>query len=411
MKMAPLFSARLLSAAALVAVMATGCGDGEAAPKADSEEKAAVALRIHVATLEQTDFVDLVTVYGQVEARESVNISAEVPGRIDALPFAEGASVQKGQTLIRINARTALAQLQQAQAAHDLAQTNLKRTRAMVGKSVATQSQLDQAVAQAAQAEAGLELARAGVDKAIVRAPFSGEVSTQPARVGEIAAPGMPLVSLVDIGAVDVAAEIPEQDIPYLEVGAEVQVMVDAYGDRIFTGQVRHVALAANPTTRTFTIKIRLENPDRALRPGMLAKVQVTRRAFEDVVVAPRDAILDELAGNSAFVLQGNEVQTRTVSLGPTRGDFVVVDKGLAAGDQLVVLGHRQVVHGQKVEVAKRLTCCRAQAGIQKRTTTASSGEKEPAPEQGAATPEPVKTPPAPKAAPKAQDTIPSAQR
>jgi membrane fusion protein (multidrug efflux system) len=347
----------------LAAGVLTACGGEKEAEVSTVVAEETAALPVHVATLEATDFSDTLSLFGRVEAKESVRIAAEIPGRIEALPFDEGQAVGKGQTVARINARIATAQVAQAQAGADLAVATFERTQRMHEKKLAARAELDMAKAQAEQAKAGLELAQANLEKAVIRAPFAGVVTSVRATKGELANPGVPLLQVVQLSEVKVIADVPERDVPHLSVGGRVNMTLEAFPGRHFEGTISEVGLVANKTTRTFPVEILVDNTDGQLRPGMLARVQLVRSQLSNVVVVPRDAVLDQLDGKTIYVEQGGKALRRPVQLGAVRGRFAVVASGAAAGDKLIILGHRQAVDGQSVSVKKTFACCATQAG------------------------------------------------
>lgn len=345
-----------LGAALSLLLIGSACGGGDD-DKTD-EAKPEYEVPVEVAVLERASFIDTVHVYGRIDARERVRISAEVPGRIGALPKDNGDSVGKGQTLVRIGARAALAQRKQAEAGLNLAKGELARLEKMVAKNLATSQQLEMQRAQVLQAEAGYELADVQVGMAIVRSPIAGRVTNVNGEVGEMATPGMPLLEVVDLRKVVVRADVPEQDISRIEAGAETTVWIDALG-RSFEGPITDIGLVANGKTRTFPIEITIDNPESNIRPGMMASLNLLRRSFENTLVVPRDAVIDDVDKKTVFIEKDGMARSRVVELGPARGAYVVVDSGIEEGDRLIVLGHRQAVDGQKVTVTKSLTCCR----------------------------------------------------
>lgn len=342
---------------------------GACQPKDGGDEKKekakpeALELPVRTATIEAADFVDSVRVQGILVANESVKMTAEIPGRIEGLPFQEGQRVGRGQTLVRLGARAASAQVAQAKASADLAESQLRRQRALAQKNLATAQAVEMAKAQFDQAKATLDLMQANYAKAVLRSPIDGVVANLHVSRGEVANPGAPLIEIVDIDKVKVVAQIPERDVALLEEGTEVQVFVDALGGEAFTGTIRRVGITANSTTRTFPIEIEIDNAKRRLRPGMLAYLSVVRRTFPDAVVAPRDAVLDDVDSKSVFVVENGKARRRQVELGSVRGARALVKAGLNVGDELIILGHNQVVDGQKVKVDATTTCCREPAG------------------------------------------------
>jgi membrane fusion protein, multidrug efflux system len=346
----------------LVVVVASACADK---PSAEDTivAKDTGALPVHVAVLEAASFADALNLYGNVEGKERVRITAEISGRIEALPFEENQPVKQGQTVARINARIAEAQVKQAAAQHELAKATFERTQRLYDKKLAAAADLDVTRAQAAQAEASHELSLANLEKAVVRSPIAGVVTRVTAKRGEVAAPGVPLLEVVELDEVNVVANVPERDVPLVDEGALVAIEVEAHPGRSFEGKVTRVSMVANGATRTFPVEVRVANQDRALRPGMLAKTRIVRKELAGVVVIPRDTVLDESEGTAVYVVEAGAAVRRQVSIGATRGRYTVATQGLAPGDVLMVLGHRQVVEGQKVSVKKTTTCCAAGAG------------------------------------------------
>lgn len=360
MRPSSLPSAALALLVPLVLPGLSGCGEKEKVVSS-VVAKNTLAVPVEVATLESAAFRDTLDIVGRVEAYESVRITAELPGRIEAVPFGEGETVRRGQTVARIDAKIAAAQQQQAAAQFDLAKATLTRTEKLSEKGLATPAQLEMAKAQAAQADAALALTNATLDKAVILAPISGVVTKVNAKRGEVAGPGVPLLQIVRVDKVKVTADAPERDVPLLDVGTDAAITAEAFPGRDFVGTVETVGLVANPKTRTFLVTVALNNADGALRPGMLASVRLLRKELREVVVIPRDAVLDETDGKSIYVDNQGVAERRSVEVGAVRGRFAVVRSGLSVGDRLVVLGHRQVVDGQTIEIKAEATCCAKQ--------------------------------------------------
>ncbi len=344
-------------------LFAVGCQPkDDGADKKEATKPEAQELPVRTAKIEAATFVDSVRVQGILVANESVRMTAEIPGRIEGLPFREGQRVGRGQTVVRLGARAAAAQVAQAKGSADLAASQHRRQKALAAKNLATKQAVEMAKAQLDQANATLELMQANYSKAVLRSPINGIVSTLDVSRGEVANPGAPLIEIVDVDKVKVVAQVPERDVALLEEGTEAKVFVDALGGQALKGIIRRVGLTANSTTRTFPIEIEIDNKDRKLRPGMLAYLSVVRRTYEDAVVAPRDAVLDDIANKSVFVVNNGVARRRAVELGPVRGARALVTAGLNVGDELIVLGHNQVVDGQKVKIDATTTCCKVGA-------------------------------------------------
>ena len=139
--------------------------------------------------------------------------------------------------------------------------------------------------------------------------------------------------------------------------GAEVQIRIPALSREI-TGVVERRAIVATPRTRTFAVDILVDNANLDILPGMRATVIIQKESYRDAMVVPRDAVLQGVDGQEAMVLPGTEpsgqVDVRKLTLGPARGNEVVVLEGLTAGERLVIKGHRSLAQGSAVRVVNK---------------------------------------------------------
>ncbi|RME03845.1 MAG: efflux RND transporter periplasmic adaptor subunit [Deltaproteobacteria bacterium] len=302
--------------------------------------------------VETTHLEDTLALEAEVTADESARVAAEIPGRIERIAFRKGAWVEKGKILFEIDRRAIEAQVKQAEVQFDHAERELKRTRRLHAKKLATDQQLSAAQAARDSAEAALELIRVTLDKSTVESPISGIVDTRFLNVGEYAQPGQPVLDIVNLDELVVVAELPEREVPHVHPDQRFDIRVDAFGDEVFSGVFRRVGVQANPN-RTFPLEIVVENRDRRLRPGMRAEVTLVRGVYDDAVLIPRDAVLDEFDGKVSFVEVGGRAHRRTVTLGPRSGDQVVVLDGLLPGEHLIVAGHRKLADQTPVLVKR----------------------------------------------------------
>ena len=132
----------------------------------------------------------------------------------------------------------------------------------------------------------------------------------------------------------------------------------DALGGGAESARIRFVGATVNSQNRTFPIEIELPNRDGMIKPQMVANMAVTRSALSDVVVVPQESLVRVEDGYVVFVVverNGTEVaEARAVTLGPTRRNLVVIEEGVSAGEQLIVVGHRSVADGDRVNVVTR---------------------------------------------------------
>lgn len=368
--------ARLLLPLLIAMVVVAGC----AAPE-DSETETAVAapandgatttqrqVRVETLLLSPTSFDDVIEVTGSVEAYNDATVSAQGSGTL-VYRVPRGAYVRRGGRIAQIDSTLTFASYQQvvaqvaaAQAQYDLASDTYTRQEPLFQDSIisaiefeSVRAQYNQASAQLNQAKAVRAQLREQLDNTRISASFGGTVETFFADVGEQVMPGMQIARIVNTNRVKIAAGVPERYANDIKVGAPVKVMLDAYGGAEFDGVVNFAGSAINVNNRTFPVEIELNNADQTLKPEMVARLFLTRQSLQDVIVIPQDAVPLDEAGHSVFVVidEGGTLvaERRSVTLGPAYGGNVVVEQGLYAGDEVVVLGQYNLTNGDAVEV------------------------------------------------------------
>lgn len=351
-------TAAVMTAAALLA--AAGCQGGH--KQAHQEAGAPVAVRtVAVAPAAAADQVEVTgSLHG---AREAV-LSAKVMGTVTSIRKAAGESVRRGETVIVLDDREVagnIAQaegaLAQAKAAAALAGANLQRFEQLREKGAASQLELDQAryandTAQGAvrQAEGAVSTASSYRSYAQVPAPFDGQVVDRMIEVGDMAAPGRPLMRVEDVTTLRLHVSLAETQAAAAQPGAAVAVTVPSLPGREWTGTVAEVVPAVDPATRTQLVKIDLP-PDGALRSGVFARARFTV-GERQVISIPKDALVRRGGLTGVYIADGNRAAFRLVELSDAQsGDVIEVLSGLKAGDRVIVLPPATLVEGSTLEV------------------------------------------------------------
>ena len=405
---------------------------------AEAEAPADRSIPVEVVVADPGYFEDTIELTGTVDADNDALLSPDVPGTLTYVA-AVGTFVRAGQTVAQVRAtgqragvsqaqagvaqgragvaqaeasvagaeaglQAARAQRAAAQAQLDLAQDQYRRQAPLFRDSIlsalefrSVETQLAQARAQVAQADAGiaqaqgqLRAAREGVNAAQAQtaaasagvasaqsqlantrivAPFSGVVEARLQQPGELASPGQPVVRLVGAGNVKVTAGVPERYAGEIEQGTQVQVSPNAYAVEARGGRVSFVGLAIDEGSRTFPIEVAVENADRSLKPSMVVRMDVTRSILENVIVVPTEAIVRDERGTSVFIVtqdsSGAVATRRVVELGPNAGETIVIRSGVAAGDQIIVSGAGSLTEGERVRVTetREVAAARSRSG------------------------------------------------
>jgi membrane fusion protein (multidrug efflux system) len=297
-------------------------------------------------------FADRIEAVGTALANEQVTLSAPVTDRIVRLNFDDGSFVQRGQTIAVLAAGQENAQLAEAQARAREAQQQLARIEMLRERGFATKSSLDAQSAMAAQARAQAQGARASIGDRVVTAPFSGWVSLRNISAGAIAQAGTEIATISDISAIKLDFPIPETMLSAIKVGQTIDARAAAYPDQPFRGRVANINAVIDPNSRAVTVRARLPNPDRKLKPGMLLSVGIETAPRLSLSV-PELSVVGE--GDDRFVYVVGEdgaakrVQVRT---GLRQNGRIEVVEGLQPGQQVVTEGVVKLSDGMKVRLA-----------------------------------------------------------
>ncbi len=300
---------------------------------------------------------------GTVHARETAAISAQVAGRIRAVLVHAGDTVRAGETLAVLDdaaLRSSLAQSEAAVAAAEneqaavesgarLAASTLARYRQLeTEKSVSPQemdevtrraqaatAQLDAASAQTQAARAQESGARTMLGYTRLLAPFAGVVTARLADPGTLATPGAPLLQVDRAGPLELDATVDESAFGVVHRGMKTQVAIDGADAAPLTGTVAEIDPAADPSSRSFLVKIDLPSSP-ALHAGMYGTAELPN-GLRQAILIPRSAVVARGSLDCAYVLDENGVaQLRTLTLGAPHGNLVEVLSGVSAGEKLV---------------------------------------------------------------------------
>lgn len=336
----------------LLLIASFGC-TSEAAPGGDKQGDIA-ASPVDTLVISTTSFVDTFEVMGTADPLESVHVSSDLPGRILAASFDEGDSIRRGQSLFRIDVEVDEAGLQALETRVNAAERELNRMQRLREEGLATAQQLDTAETELDNARQNLSQSQLSVSRNHVKSPISGFVAVRMADVGEYANPGSPLAEIIDFDTIVVNAQVPESEVRHVNKDRTIDVYFPAL-DQTVEGTIHRTALRATETSRTFRVEIRVDNQAHRIRPGMRARLHFERETYDDVIMIPRDAVLEGFRGREAMIVTGDETkgraETRTITLGPGAGNYVVVTDGLEAGQRVILRGHRGLVDGGFVEV------------------------------------------------------------
>ena len=326
-----------------------GCGSEEAAEADANASPDPPPVNVSVMKLKPETLKDELKLAGRLEPWVAVQVSTELGGTVQEVGFDKGRRVAKGQILARIGTDLLEASLAEAEAALAHAESEFNKVTELFKRQAVPRQDLSSATSNYHGAEARCELARLRVERSIIRAPLSGMAVSREIEPGEFLPAGTLVTTIHQLSRIKAVVGIPEDDISYFQVGAEAHIVIDAYRDREFTGKMHFLSPAATGKNRTFPAEVAIDNKGGELRPGMIVRVRLVRQVYEDLIVIPRDAVLERDTGYVVFVYEGGRAELRNVKTGPSERGEIVVLEGLKPGEDLIITGHRNLIDGQPV--------------------------------------------------------------
>jgi len=330
----------------LLAALAAACSGGGAKER---DRQAPLVKAEPAATM---TFVDRIEAVGTARANEQVTLSAPVTERIVRLNFDDGAFVRSGQVIAVLRQAEQTAELSEANARAREAQQQLQRIEQLKGRGFATRSDYDTRVATAAAARAQQQAIQAQIGDRVIRAPFSGWVSLRTISVGAIAGQGTEIATVSDLSTIKLDFTVPETMLAAIREGLTIEALSAAYPGRPFHGIIQTIDPVIDPNTRAVTVRARLPNPDRLLRPGMMMRVAI-QSASRSGLSVPELAVLGEGDARYVFAIgPGGRVHRMPVRTGAHLGGRVEILAGLRPGQKVVTEGIIKVADGMQVRLA-----------------------------------------------------------
>jgi membrane fusion protein (multidrug efflux system) len=337
---------------------------------------------------------------GTLMAEEQAGVAAETAGRVVATPIERGTATPQGAELIRlspteteaqvgeaeanaaqIEARlgltsgspldvNAVPEVQNAKAAFELAESEFARIRSLLDQKVVSQSEYDQRRAQmeaarqlyevakngAAQQYQSLQAARARVVLArkaladtVVRAPFTGLVAERLVSVGDYVTRGMKVAVVVRINPLRAQLTVPEQFISAVAVGQPIAFEVDAYPGRQFAATIRYVSPTLQADRRALTVEAVVPNPKSELKPGLFATAKMQQSKPTPAILVPATAVRASAGASRVYIVKGDYVEERVVTVGQSVDQSIEITSGLAVGDRVATANVAQLTDGSPI--------------------------------------------------------------
>ncbi len=305
----------------------------------------------------RTDFEHYVEIQGSIEADDMVDVTSETAGRILSLKVKEGDAVRQGQLVAELDLEALKKQIAELETSLDLANTVYERQKRLWDQNIGSEMQFLEAKNNKERLEKSLETLQFNLEKSKVYAPISGVVENEVLQPGELAAPGAPIVQILNTNRLKAKASVPENYLKSITRGASVKVSVPAL-EWETEARITQIGRVIDPANRTFEIEVALADPQRRLKPNLLAYVHFKDYEEENVVTIPLDQVQEEVGGKKyVFVVDSSGEETKAhkvyVKIGRTNSDGeVVITEGLDGNETLIMEGARGLVDNDLIDIS-----------------------------------------------------------
>ena len=317
------------------------------------EEKDAGIL-VEVKNVAPEEFQHYFEVNGSLEAVEQANISPEQGGQIKQIMVKEGQKVAAGTVLAQLNTSVIQANLLELDNGISLAQTIFDRQARLWEQNIGSEIQYLEAKNNLESLQKKRETLQAQIAMSTIKAPFAGVVDVIHQKEGELAAPGMPVITLVNMSDMKVNADVSENYVQAVKANAQVDVDFPSFGIKT-EAVIRSVSNIINPMNRTFSVEVHVPNTTGTLKPNGIATLRIKDFVADSALVVPAISIGNDAKGAFLFVVneqEGKQTATKQyITTGRSSDGQTMVTEGLKAGDRVVVEGYNEIANGDLVEI------------------------------------------------------------
>jgi membrane fusion protein (multidrug efflux system) len=308
--------------------------------------------QVLLTTVGSSEFRHFVSVQGMLESEENLMVSAKMPGMVRDIRVKEGDMVRKGQVLASLDDEVLKKSIDEVKAGLDQVKVLFEKQKSLWDQKIGTELQYLTLKNQKESLEIKLRTLEAQVGQAVVTAPFSGVIDAIFIKPGSMAAPGVPLMQLVNTGSLKASAKVPDSYVSFIKQGDRVLVNFPDLNKEV-EASVSYVGRIVDPLSRTFKIEVNIPSGDPGLKPNLLAMVRINDKTLSKAIVIDENIIQPTESGKLLFVAgkeNGKSVALqRIVTTGVSYNGRVQIVSGLEEGDQLITTGYQDLSDKQAI--------------------------------------------------------------
>jgi len=321
---------------------------GESSNNLDLTTLDTVAVKVSRTIISDISIIKTYT--GTLEGEDQANIVSKIPERITSIKVNVGDQVTEGQILIELDKTGASSQFYQAQAGFLNAEKDMKRMKALYEEGAISQQLLDGTKTAYEIAKANFEAAKSSVE---LTSPINGIVTAINPNVGDLANPGMVLMTVASINRMKILFNAGEADVPNFAMGQSAEVFSELKPDLIQKGKIFQISKSADIQSRSFELRASFQNTnDKWFKPGMFCRVNVELKNKKNILVVPMESVLTNQNNTSVYIVKDGRAHLITVEAGISNGKLTEILNGLQNNDMVVTVGANNLKEGSVVHIS-----------------------------------------------------------
>jgi len=349
----------LLAMVVLIFILSGAIKDKSArldASKAAEEKQEKPLVNAVTYTVLPTTITDRINLPGYIAPWTRLNLMAKLNGTVTEVLVADGDRIKKGDILARIEEDDYRIAAERAEAAYNLAKAEYGRDKAIYDKGVIPIAALDTNRTNMQKAEADYENAKLLLSRTKVTSPMDGIIARMDAKVGLQLSVGDPIAEILETDRMKGIIGIPESDVTAVRRLENVELTIQALGDKIINGKKHFLSPSPETNARLYNLELEINNISGEVLDGMFIRADIVKEQVNDTLAVPFYSVISRNDEQYVFIEEDGIAKKRKVSLGIMEKWMVQITAGLHPGDKILVEGHRDVEDNQNIKVIKALT-------------------------------------------------------
>ncbi|MBN1406746.1 MAG: efflux RND transporter periplasmic adaptor subunit [Calditrichaceae bacterium] len=306
---------------------------------------------VEITKVRRGSISDYILLSSNLETEVMADVFARVQGIVEKIHKEEGDYVEKGETLLTLEAREYVLAEQRAQVEYQQQLSNYNRLEAMHAKKLLSDDEFERAKFAKEGARIAWEEAKLNLDYTHLKSPISGHIGERLTKIGERIQPTDKLFSVINNSQVIAVVYVPEKSLNKLAIGQKALIHSDNLGDDVFEGWIKRISPVVDPASGTFKVTVGVVNKNDRLRPGMFVNVEIIIETRDDVVLVPKTAIVYENEYMNVYVVRDSVAHKIRLQHGFEDNEKVEALSDIKDGDQIIVVGQSGMKDKTRVKI------------------------------------------------------------